>query len=99
MYQSSIATSPVDRVERRVHERVGVDVELTPDVLEVHLVVPREQRAGAFVERLELRTLHPVATLQLTHEELRVGPHRQRPGTERLGDLECTDQRAVLGFV
>src|SRR5262249_44780474 len=95
-YQRSIGSA---EVEGGVHERVGLGVLFSRHVREVDALVLGEERLGALEVRLQVRLLHAVAALELTHEQLGVGPDPDATGGELACGLQRRDQRPVLGDV
>src|SRR5215212_2438092 len=96
MYQKNIDSR---QVERGVHQRVGVAVQLATDVTEVDVLVAGEELTSPITQRSEVRLLHLPAPRDLLDDELRVAPHLHRARRRRRRRFESRDQRAVLGDV
>src|SRR3954453_9069639 len=96
MYQKNIGSG---QVERRVHQRVGVGVELTTHVTEFDVLVAGEELTYPVQQWSEVRLLHLPAPGDLLDHELRVAAHLHRARRRRGRCLESGDQRAVLGDV
>ena len=79
--------TPCERsVDRFVAERVGLAVLRARRVGRRPAAEPAKEPLRLGVERLELRVLHPPATVQLLDDQLRVEDEIDRVGTELLGD-------------
>src|SRR6478752_8658909 len=95
-YQKNIGSG---QVERGVHQRVGIGVELATHVSEVDGFVALQELLRPSPQGPQVLLLHLPATGDLFDHELRVTPHLQGARRDRGGSLEPGDERAVLGDV
>src|SRR6476659_9674830 len=95
-YQKNIGSG---QVERGVHQRIGVGVELPTNVGEVDRLVVTQELTGASLQRAQVLLLHLPPSRDLFDHELRVASHLHRARGRGGGRLEPGDERAVLGDV
>src|SRR6266511_185317 len=98
-YQSSISSECVRRVERGVHQEVGVGVLRTRHVREVDDLVALEEVAGLLEQRPKMRLLDAPAALDLTDYQHRIGADAQDARREPPCRLEPRDQGPIFGNV
>src|SRR3954468_15956327 len=88
-YQKNIGSG---QVERGVHQRVGVGVELATHVGEIDGFVVLEELLRPGPQRPEVLLLHLPTAGDLFDDELRISPHLQRARGSGGGGLEPGDE-------
>src|ERR1700712_1197688 len=91
-YQKNIDSG---QVERRVHQRVGVAVELATHVTEVDVLVAREELARPRAQRAEVVLLDLPAPGDLLDHQLRVATHLHPTRRDRDRGFQACDERPV----